>query len=194
MCTWLSRLRRQCIRHKLRKAAHLEGRRQLLPWRICLINNNLPQPQVSNTSGEGFAYGDHKPGASEATLLLLRRRCLRLDAAEELPQEALCLAVPHGDAEHLAVAEGIVALGLPRSGCRSLQSRPGTPDAFSAAAAMGVGDIEEDVRTPPIWRRRWRRPAPPPGCQAARLKPVGEEAAQTQILLRRSLAAMGWPV
>ena len=54
---------------------------------------------------------DHKPGSSEATLLLLRRS-LRLDAAEELPPEALRLAVTHGDAEYLAVAEGFVALGF----------------------------------------------------------------------------------
>ena len=51
---------------------------------------------------------DHQPGSSEATLLLLRRS-LRLDAAEELPPEALRLAVTHGDAEYLAVAEGIDA-------------------------------------------------------------------------------------
>ena len=58
------------------------------------------QPQVG--------IGNHKPGASEATLLLLRRS-LRLEGAEELAPEALCLAVTHGDAEHLAVAEVIDA-------------------------------------------------------------------------------------
>ena len=54
--------------------------------------------------------GDHKPGASQATLLLLRRS-LRLEGAEELAPKALGLAVTHGDAEHLAVAEGIDANG-----------------------------------------------------------------------------------
>ena len=52
------------------------------------------QPQVG--------IGDHKPGSSEATLL---------EGAEELAQEALCLAVTHGDAQHLAVAEDIDANG-----------------------------------------------------------------------------------
>ena len=56
------------------------------------------QPQVGNRH--------HKPGASQATLLLLRRS-LRLEGAEELAPEALSLAVTHGDAEHLAVAEVI---------------------------------------------------------------------------------------
>ena len=52
--------------------------------------------------------GDHKPGASQATLLLLRRS-LRLEGAEEMAPEALRLAVTHGDAEHFSVAEGIDA-------------------------------------------------------------------------------------
>lgn len=51
---------------------------------------------------------DHQPGSSQATLLLLRRS-LRLEGAEELAPEALGLAVAHGNAEHLAVAEFIDA-------------------------------------------------------------------------------------
>ena len=51
---------------------------------------------------------DHQPGSSQATLLLLRRS-LRLEGAEELPPETLRLAVAHGNAEHFSVAEGIDA-------------------------------------------------------------------------------------
>ena len=95
------------------------------------------------------------------------------------------LAVAHGNAEHFSVAEGFVAIGLPRSGCRSLPPRPVKPPACSAQTAVEVGGVEEDVRVagvvqrpaqksfhlhtcapgrcdlPPIWRCRWRRPRPP---------------------------------
>ena len=86
------------------------------------------QPQVG--------VRDHQPGSSQATLLLLRRS-LRLDAAEELPPEDLRLAVTHGDAEHFSVAEGVVALGLPRSGCRLPPRRPAKPPACSAPDGRG---------------------------------------------------------
>ena len=65
---------------------------------------------------------DHQPGSSQATLL---------EGAEEMAPEALRLAVAHGNAEHFSVAEGFVALGLPRSGCRSPPRRPAKPPACS---------------------------------------------------------------
>jgi hypothetical protein len=33
------------------------------------------QAQVGNPSGEGFAYGDHQPGASETTLYCFAEAC-----------------------------------------------------------------------------------------------------------------------
>jgi hypothetical protein len=97
-----------------------------------------------------------------------------------------CLAFTHGDAEHLAVAKGVVALGLPRSGCRSPPRRPAKPPSCSAPDGRG-GRWRRGRRTgsgrgptagpgifhlhtcapgrcglPPIWRCRLRRPAPPP--------------------------------
>ena len=95
------------------------------------------QPQVGNPSGESFAYGDHQLGSSQATLLLLRRS-LRLEGAEEMAPVALRLAVAHGNAEHLAVAEGIDAdrhHDGPRHHLHVLSQ-----------TAVEVGGIEEDVQ------------------------------------------------
>jgi hypothetical protein len=94
------------------------------------------QAQVGNPSGEGFAYGDHKPGAGQASLLLLRRS-LRLEAAPELAPEALGVAVAHGNAEHLAVAEGVVARWHPRSSCRWPPPPPTTSTPWSGQGGRG---------------------------------------------------------
>jgi hypothetical protein len=113
MGTWESRLREKCTRHKLRNAAHLPVRRQLLPWNIRLISAVSPR------------------WASEITSRVPVRPRSYCCA------EALPLAVAHGNAEHFSVAEGFVALGLPRSGCRSPPRRPAKLPACSAPDGRG---------------------------------------------------------
>jgi hypothetical protein len=144
-----------------------------------------------------------------------------LEGAEEMAPEALRLAVAQGNAEPISVAEGVVALGLPRSGCRSLPPRPEKPPACFAPDGRG-GRWHRGRRT---GRCMVQRPAQKGfhmhtcalayaahlrfgdaagvglhhhGVEslvdpAAWLEPVGKEAALSQLLLRRSLAAMGWP-
>ena len=87
---------------------------------------------------------DHQRGSSQAMLL---------EQAEELSPEALCLADPHGDAEHFALAEGVVVLGLPHSGCRSAPQRPATPPTCSAPDGRGVAVVKADVAEPGLVQR-----------------------------------------
>jgi len=75
------------------------------------------QPQVG--------IGDHQPGAIQATLL---------EAGEELAPEGLGLAVAHGDAEHLAVAESIDA--------DRHHHRTGADLHVAAETAVEVGGVE----------------------------------------------------
>ena len=62
--------------------------------------------------------GDHQPGAIESSLV---------EAAQELVPEALRLAVSYGNAEHLAVAEGIDADLHSRLGHTTCRLRPRRP-------------------------------------------------------------------
>ena len=75
-----------------------------------------------------MGIGDHQAGASEATLF---------ERAQKLAPEALGLAVAHGDAEHLAVAESIDA------DCH--HHRTGADLHVAAEAAVEVGGVEVDV-------------------------------------------------
>jgi hypothetical protein len=68
---------------------------------------------MGNSSGEGFAYGDHQLDAVKATFLLLRRS-LRFQMGDELCQEGLGLAVTNHETEELAPAISVDARGPQR--------------------------------------------------------------------------------
>ena len=68
--------------------------------------------------------------------------------------EALRLAVADGNAEHFSVAEGFVALGLPRSGCRSQHDSPRNHLHVLPQTAVEVGGIKEDVRVAGMVQRQ----------------------------------------